>query len=152
MAIYYTNHPGGKLKLFSGKISRRLVANIYKNKNVWYGSISSIFKMAPNSIFFSKNGRITHVFDVNFRAFREPNTLRGWLITETLFKKVVEPGIFKGDVCGRDGCKGILDEHQPDRERGGCTCFQNAPCSFCVDDRTYCPECDWGGSDEQHSR
>lgn len=64
-----------------------------------------------------------------------------------LFRKPkVEPGFVKGEVCGRDGCQGIIEEHEKD---GGCTCFINPPCSYCVEPCEFCPECDWQASDEQ---
>ena len=55
-------------------------------------------------------------------------------------------GYNKGETCNRDGCDGIIDEYE---EEGGCTCFQNPPCSYCVDSRAYCEKCDWDGREEQ---
>jgi len=54
-------------------------------------------------------------------------------------------GCEEGDVCNRDGCEGIIDEHYAD---GGCYCHcGNPPCSHCVDDRRYCEECGWEAID-----
>ncbi len=44
-----------------------------------------------------------------------------------------------GEVCGRDGCNGIIDEH----EKRGCSCHINPPCSACTEPRAYCSECGW---------
>jgi hypothetical protein len=57
----------------------------------------------------------------------------------------MEEGIFKGDVCNRDGCKGIIDEHE---KEGGCSCHINPPCSYCTTDTSYCPVCDWSAQEE----
>jgi len=53
-----------------------------------------------------------------------------------------------GELCNRDGCKGIIEEHE---KEGSCSCHINPPCSYCVDDAHYCPECDWQGIDDQKS-
>ncbi len=55
-------------------------------------------------------------------------------------------GMFKGEVCNRNGCDGILDEHE---KEGGCSCHINPPCSYCVYDSTYCPKCDWSAEEER---
>ena len=61
----------------------------------------------------------------------------------------MEHGVETGEICNRDGCKGIIDEHESD---GGCSCHcGNPPCAHCVDDRHYCPECDWSGLEEQQN-
>lgn len=59
--------------------------------------------------------------------------------TETL-------GYETGEVCNRDGCIGVIAEH--DKERG-CSCHINPPCSSCVDDRHFCPICEWEGVEDQ---
>lgn len=48
-------------------------------------------------------------------------------------------GYGEGDVCERNGCKGIIDS-QPSEN---CSCFQCAPCSSCTSPRNFCPVCDW---------
>jgi len=49
-------------------------------------------------------------------------------------------GIAKGDICNRDGCTGVIDvEHEGD----GCLCHLHPPCSYCVSELHYCPECNW---------
>jgi hypothetical protein len=53
-------------------------------------------------------------------------------------------GEFKGEVCNRNGCKGMIEE----REQEGCSCHINPPCSQCVDPKEYCPECGWDARDE----
>lgn len=54
-------------------------------------------------------------------------------------------GFEKGEVCGRNGCPGIIKE----RERRGCSCHINPPCSSCVEEVAYCEKCDWGSKDEK---
>jgi transcription initiation factor TFIIIB Brf1 subunit/transcription initiation factor TFIIB len=58
----------------------------------------------------------------------------------------LELGLIKGELCNRNGCAGIIAEHDTDTS---CSCHINPPCSHCVDDRNYCPVCDWQGIDEQ---
>jgi len=55
-------------------------------------------------------------------------------------------GYEKGELCNRNGCQGIIDEHDSD---GGCSCHISPPCSFCVDSREFCPVCGWDGGEEQ---
>jgi hypothetical protein len=57
-------------------------------------------------------------------------------------------GTIRGDVCNRNGCTGIIDEQETD---GCCSCHINPPCSFCVDDRHYCPVCGWEAIEEQRA-
>lgn len=54
-------------------------------------------------------------------------------------------GYCKGDVCNRDGCKGILDEHEKD---GCCSCHINPPCGYCTHDTTFCPECGYDAEED----
>lgn len=58
----------------------------------------------------------------------------------------MEPGNIKGEICGRDGCSGIIDEREAER---GCSCHINPPCSYCTTSREYCPVCGWDGREEQ---
>lgn len=53
-----------------------------------------------------------------------------------------EVGCEIGEVCNRNGCKGILAD---DGELDGlsCNCHISPPCSKCTHDPAYCPECDW---------
>ena len=55
-------------------------------------------------------------------------------------------GYFKGEVCNRNGCKGIIEEHE---KEGSCTCHINPPCTYCTTPSEYCPECGWDAEDEQ---
>lgn len=77
---------------------------------------------------------------------------------KTLLKKPSDiwEGYEKGEQCNRDVtdglirkyCKGIIDEHESDNS---CSChLGHPPCSYCVDSRLYCPECDWDGYEEQY--
>jgi hypothetical protein len=56
-------------------------------------------------------------------------------------------GIEKGQACNRNGCHGIISEHDSD---GSCSCHINPPCSHCTTAREYCPECGWEASDDQY--
>ena len=55
-------------------------------------------------------------------------------------------GIFKGEICNRDGCVGIIDEHE---KEGSCSCHINPPCSYCTTDTAYCPICEWSAEEER---
>jgi hypothetical protein len=57
-----------------------------------------------------------------------------------------EEGILKGEVCNRDGCTGIIDEHE---KEGSCSCHINPPCGYCETDSAYCPSCGYEGREEQ---
>jgi len=61
--------------------------------------------------------------------------------SERCYNEFMKPkeGVYKDEVCNRDGCKGIIAEH----EREGCSCHISAPCSGCCHSYEYCPECDW---------
>jgi len=48
-------------------------------------------------------------------------------------------GVLAGEICGRNGCTGIIDEY----EKGVCSCHINPPCPACTEPRAYCPECGW---------
>lgn len=60
---------------------------------------------------------------------------------------IMEEGTEKGEVCNRDGCQGIIAEHE---KENGCSCHINPPCSSCTTPREYCPECEWDAHDEQN--
>ena len=70
------------------------------------------------------------------------------LINEAL--KIIEQGdrigCFTGEICNRNGCRGSIDEYESE---SSCSCHINPPCSYCVDDRHYCPTCNWDGREEQ---
>lgn len=55
-------------------------------------------------------------------------------------------GYLKGEICNRDGCKGIIEEHDTE---GCCSCHINPPCSYCTTSREYCSVCSWDGREEQ---
>ena len=57
-----------------------------------------------------------------------------------------EIGYSKGEICNRDGCNGIIDEHQ---KEGCCSCHINPPCSYCVEPNAYCETCGWDAKEEQ---
>lgn len=51
-------------------------------------------------------------------------------------------GVDEGDVCGRNGCDGVLVmKHQ--FTEGGCSCFRAAPCGYCMSEVPECPTCGW---------
>lgn len=58
----------------------------------------------------------------------------------------MEIGYAKGEVCNRDGCAGIIDQHE---SNSGCSCHINPPCGYCETSREYCPVCEWDGREEQ---
>lgn len=57
----------------------------------------------------------------------------------------IEPGIIKDEKCNRNGCNGVIIEHETDTS---CSCHINPPCSHCTEDRNYCPVCGWEGADD----
>lgn len=72
-----------------------------------------------------------------------------WALSQvetTLKKKIVEPGILKGELCSRNSCLGIIDEHESD---SCCSCHINPPCSYCTTSREYCPACGWDAYDDK---
>lgn len=60
----------------------------------------------------------------------------------------MEIGYSAGEICNRDGCEGIICEHE---KEGSCRCHISPPCSYCEYDNNYCPECDWQGREDQIS-
>jgi hypothetical protein len=51
----------------------------------------------------------------------------------------------EGDICGIDGCTGILAYEKA----GECTCHISPPCSACVNANLTCPECgEWFEGDK----
>lgn len=52
----------------------------------------------------------------------------------------------KGQICNRDGCKGIIDEE----EKGSCSCHICPPCSACTTPLEVCRECGWTARDEEN--
>lgn len=48
-------------------------------------------------------------------------------------------GETKGDTCNRNGCKGIIEEHEVEN----CSCHISPPCSSCTTPKEYCPTCGW---------
>lgn len=60
----------------------------------------------------------------------------------------MEYGIYKGEVCGRDGCNGIIQEREID---GCCSCHISSPCSYCETPKEFCPECGWDANEEMNA-
>jgi hypothetical protein len=60
-------------------------------------------------------------------------------------KEIIETGVVKGETCNRNGCTGIIDEHE---KEGSCSCHINPPCSYCTTDAAYCPVCEWEPGDD----
>jgi hypothetical protein len=56
----------------------------------------------------------------------------------------MQAGVFEGDVCGRDGCQGIIVTHEVE----DCSCHINPPCSSCTTPRQYCMECGWEAAND----
>lgn len=57
----------------------------------------------------------------------------------------MEPGIYEGDICQRDGCKGVIAMHPVEN----CSCHISPPCGSCTKPAEYCPECDWQAIDDE---
>jgi len=55
-----------------------------------------------------------------------------------------EHGYEEGDVCNRDGCKGMIEAAEVEN----CSCHINPPCSACVDAGFICPDCGWNSEEE----
>lgn len=53
-------------------------------------------------------------------------------------------GAEEGDICNRDGCKGVIKFTDPEN----CSCHINPPCSACLDTRLHCPTCCWVDEEE----
>lgn len=56
-------------------------------------------------------------------------------------------GEFKGEICNRNGCKGIIKSRD---KKGSCTCFNNPPCNYCTTLTEYCEECGWDAEEEAY--
>ena len=50
-----------------------------------------------------------------------------------------------GEVCGRDGCDGVIEEKPVEN----CSCHINPPCSACTTPAEFCPVCDWAAVDDE---
>ena len=57
-----------------------------------------------------------------------------------------EVGYVTGEICNRNGCKGIIENYG---KEGSCSCHVNPPCSYCTASDEFCPVCDWDGNEEQ---
>jgi hypothetical protein len=61
-------------------------------------------------------------------------------------------GVCEGDVCKRNGCKGIIVRQDDIDGYSSCSCHIVAPCSHCTDLDLYCTECDWQLRNEDDGR
>lgn len=50
----------------------------------------------------------------------------------------------EGEICNRNGCKGIIKCYEKDT----CSCHINPPCSSCTEPRAYCETCKWDELEE----
>lgn len=55
-------------------------------------------------------------------------------------------GYSEGDTCNRNGCLGIISDHEVEN----CSCHISPPCSQCTSPRSFCEVCGWEDKDEQH--
>ena len=64
-------------------------------------------------------------------------------------EKIIElaEGYSNGESCNRNGCDGIIKEHE---KEGGCSCHINPPCGYCTEPNAYCETCGWDAKEEQH--
>jgi hypothetical protein len=53
-------------------------------------------------------------------------------------------GYEKGEICGRNGCAGVIDAHEVEN----CSCHISPPCSACTTAKEFCEACDWLHADE----
>lgn len=53
-------------------------------------------------------------------------------------------GCEEGDVCGRQGCEGVIEFQKPEN----CSCHLGAPCHSCTSVHLHCPECNWEAQEE----
>lgn len=58
---------------------------------------------------------------------------------------MIEHGVLKNEICNRNGCAGIIEEHE---KEGSCSCHIHPPCGYCTTDTAYCPVCDWHAGDD----
>ncbi|MFC3706327.1 hypothetical protein ACFOOL_16390 [Devosia honganensis] len=56
-----------------------------------------------------------------------------------------DAGFEAGHICNRNGCAGIIEQHDSD---GCCSCHINPPCGHCTTPREFCPVCDWDAKDD----
>jgi len=56
----------------------------------------------------------------------------------------METGLIQGDVCNRNGCKGVMQQVHNDT---GCSCHICPPCSHCVDMLFECDDCEFNTQD-----
>lgn len=59
-------------------------------------------------------------------------------------------GYEAGEICNRDGCKGIIEER--DKEPCYCSATSMPPCSACTEPVAYCEECGWDDKEEQNEK
>lgn len=59
-------------------------------------------------------------------------------------------GYESGDICNRNGCKGIISEY--DRDPCYCSATSMPPCSACTDHKAYCDECGWDEKEEENEK
>jgi len=53
-------------------------------------------------------------------------------------------GTWEDEDCRRNGCAGRIKLEPVEN----CSCHIAPPCSACVEQVAYCPECDWRSDDE----
>ena len=56
-----------------------------------------------------------------------------------------EEGYLDGDICNRNGCQGVIQEHPVEN----CSCHINPPCSACTSPREYCDICGWEAENDE---
>lgn len=55
-------------------------------------------------------------------------------------------GFFKGDICNRNECKGVISEYE---KEGSCSCHIHPPCGYCEEPNAYCETCGWDAKEER---
>lgn len=71
------------------------------------------------------------------------NNLKTWIKDLEAKEKSLPKyfGLFEGEVCAREGCDGSIELN--DKMDSCCTCFQVAPCGYCMTPNSYCSSCDY---------
>jgi hypothetical protein len=66
------------------------------------------------------------------------------ILSKAIQDRFSSVGYELGDICGREGCTGIIKE----RPVENCSCHLCAPCGACASPRQYCPECGYDAREE----
>jgi len=68
------------------------------------------------------------------------NRISPEIIPETI--PAIVPGTEEGDICGRDGCIGVIAFPKVEN----CRCHISPPCEACATNAPTCPDCEWSAT------